>query len=130
MPIKNSNVVAIDDPTDVRLDDYRDLARSDRRPDRPGGKGLVIAEGVSVVERMIQSPYPMRSIMGVAERVEAALANAPVSSEVPVYVVEPTVMNTAIGFHLNRGVLAIADRACRSLPNWSRHHGHCWCWRA
>ena len=111
MPIEDTHVVTIDDPADARLDDYRDLARSDRRPDRPGGKGLVIAEGVSVVERMVQSPYPMRSIMGVAARVEAALANVSVPSGVPVYVVEPAAMDAAIGFHLNRGVLAIANRA-------------------
>lgn len=111
MPVKDTNVTTIDDPADSRLDDYRDLARSDRRPDRPGGKGLVIAEGVSVVERMIQSPYPMRSIMGVAARVEAVIASITVPSGVPVYVVEPAAMDAAIGFHLNRGVLAIADRA-------------------
>ncbi|PRZ41137.1 tRNA G18 (ribose-2'-O)-methylase SpoU [Antricoccus suffuscus] len=111
MPMKDAPVEFIDDPADPRLDDYRDLVRSDRRPDRPGGKGLVIAEGVSVVERMARSPYPMRSIMGVAERVEAAIASITVPADVPVYVVEPSTMDAAIGFHLNRGVLAIADRA-------------------
>ncbi|MBA2309725.1 MAG: RNA methyltransferase, partial [Pseudonocardiales bacterium] len=41
----------ITDPDDPRLDDFRDLATADRRPDRPGGRGLVIAEGVVVVRR-------------------------------------------------------------------------------
>ena len=38
--------IDVDDPADPRLDDYRDLTTADRRPDRPGGRGLVIAEGV------------------------------------------------------------------------------------
>lgn len=111
MPTEDTHVVIIDSPADARLDDYRDLARSDRRPDRPGGRGLVIAEGVTVVERMVRSPYRMHSIMGVKARVAAMLASVAVPSDVPVYVVAPAVMDAVIGFHLNRGVLAIADRA-------------------
>lgn len=38
-------VVDVSDPADPRLDDLRDLNHSDRRPDLPGGRGLVIAEG-------------------------------------------------------------------------------------
>ena len=36
-------ITHISDPTDPRLDDFRDLKHSDNRPDLPGGKGLVIA---------------------------------------------------------------------------------------
>ena len=50
-------VVDIDDPADPRLDDFRDLNSVDRRPDLPGGKGLVIAEGVLVAERMLASRF-------------------------------------------------------------------------
>ncbi|MFD1049819.1 RNA methyltransferase, partial [Kibdelosporangium lantanae] len=53
-------VTPVDDPGDPRLDDFRDLTTADRRPDRPGGKGLVIAEGVVVVRRLLASPYPVR----------------------------------------------------------------------
>ena len=35
--------IVIDDPADSRLDDIRNLNKSDSRPDLPGGKGLVIA---------------------------------------------------------------------------------------
>lgn len=106
----------LSDPADRRLDDFRDLNKADRRPDRPGGRGLVIAEGVPVVERLISSRYPVRAVMGVAARtalVEPVLREA--GSDAPVYTVPVEVMDAVVGFHLNRGVLACADRA--DLPS-------------
>jgi tRNA G18 (ribose-2'-O)-methylase SpoU len=106
-------VIAIDDPADPRLDDFRDLSTADRRPDRPGGRGLVIAEGVVVVQRLLRSSYPVRGLLGVARRIEAlgpdlAELGAPA---LPCYVTSAEVMAEVVGFHLNRGVLAAADRA-------------------
>ena len=100
----------VSDSDDPRVDDFRDLSRADRRPDRPGGRGLVIAEGVVVVERLLASPYPVRSLMGVRRRIEA-LAEPLDEVDVPAHVVEADVMARVVGFHLNRGVLAVADRA-------------------
>ena len=100
----------LDDPADPRLADFRDLTRSDRRPDRPGGRGLVIAEGVPVVQRLLASPYPPRAVLGVPARLDdlaADLRDAPF----PVYATSPDVLTRTVGFHLNRGVLASADRA-------------------
>ena len=108
------------DPDDPRLDDFRDLSRADRRPDRPGGKGLVIAEGVVVVRRLLASRYPVRAVLGQRRRVEELLpdlgasttpSSAAAGSVLPVYVASAEVMAAAVGFHLNRGVLATADRA-------------------
>ncbi|MEU5695736.1 RNA methyltransferase [Actinosynnema sp. NPDC020468] len=101
-------MIEIDDPADPRLDDFRDLSTADRRPDRPGGRGLVIAEGVVVVERLLASPYPVRALLGVRRRVEA-LGDL----DAPAYVTSAEVMAEVVGFHLNRGVLAAADRAPR-----------------
>ena len=102
--------VPVDDPRDPRLDDFRDLTRADRRPDRPGGRGLVIAEGVPVVRRLLDSPYPLRAVLGVAPRIEALGADL-AGSPAPVYVAGADLMASVVGFHLNRGVLAAADRA-------------------
>ncbi len=100
-------VVDVDDP---RVDDYRDLTAADRRPDRPGGRGLVIAEGVVVVRRMLNSPYPLRSLLGVSRRL-AELAPDLAGRDVPAYETDADTMASVVGFHLNRGVLAVADRA-------------------
>ncbi len=98
------------DPDDPRTADFRDLTHSDRRPDRPGGRGLVIAEGVPVVQRLLASPYPPRAVLGVPARL-ADLAGALRDRTVPVYETSPDVLTKTVGFHLNRGVLASADRA-------------------
>ncbi|MBB4968723.1 TrmH family RNA methyltransferase [Saccharothrix violaceirubra] len=105
-------MIEIDDPADPRLDDFRDLSTADRRPDRPGGRGLVIAEGVVVVERLLRSPYPVRAFLGVRRRIEALGPDLPA----PAYVTSADVMAEVVGFHLNRGVLAAADRAPRLDP--------------
>ena len=100
----------IDDPGDPRLDDFRDLTRADRRPDRPGGRGLVIAEGAVVVRRLLASPYPVRSLLGVQRRFDE-LAGDLAACTAPFYVTSAESMAEVVGFHLNRGVLAVADRA-------------------
>lgn len=104
-----ATITPVADPMDPRLDDYRDLTTADRRPDRPGGRGLVIAEGVVVVRRLLGSPYPVRSLLGVPRRLDELAADlAPL--DVPAYATDAEVMATTVGFHLNRGVLAVADR--------------------
>jgi len=108
-----ARMITVDDPADPRLDDFRDLTIADRRPDRPGGRGLVIAEGVVVVRRLLDSPYPLRALLGVPGRL-ADLAEDLAGSghaDVPAYVTSADVMAETVGFHLNRGVLAVADRA-------------------
>ena len=100
-------MIEVADPNDPRLDDFRALTTADRRPDRPGGRGLVIAEGAVAVGRMLGSRYPLRSLLGVRRKLEALDLSG---VEAPVYVATAEVMADAIGFHLNRGVLAIADR--------------------
>jgi tRNA G18 (ribose-2'-O)-methylase SpoU len=104
-----ATTVSVADPADPRLDDYRDLSTADRRPDRPGGRGLVIAEGVVVVRRLIDSRYPVRSLLGVPRRLEDLAADL-AAVDVPAYATDPGTMATVVGFHLNRGVLAVADR--------------------
>lgn len=104
-----SNAVPVSDPADPRLGEFRDLSHADRRPDRPGGRGLVIAEGVVVVRRLLASMYPVRALLGVSRR-HVELADDLVGSSAPFYVTTAEVMAQVVGFHLNRGVLATADR--------------------
>lgn len=103
-------VVDITDPDDVRVDDFRDLNSVERRPDLPGGKGLVIAEGVLVVRRMLASRFAPRALLGTDRRL-AELAGDLVDETAPYYRASAEVMAEVIGFHLNRGVLAAARRA-------------------
>ncbi|TRW82157.1 RNA methyltransferase [Mycolicibacterium sp. 018/SC-01/001] len=103
-------VVDVDDPTDSRLDDFRDLNSVDRRPDLPSGKGLVIAEGVLVVQRMLASRFRPRALLGTDRRL-AELGTDLDGLAAPYYRASAEVMAEVVGFHLNRGVLASASRA-------------------
>ena len=104
-----SIVVDVDDPADPRLDDFRDLNSVDRRPDLPSGKGLVIAEGVLVVQRMLASRFRPRAMLGTDRRLHELAADLD-ATDVPYYRATAEVMADVVGFHLNRGVLAAAQR--------------------
>lgn len=102
-------VIDITDPDDVRVDDFRDLNSVDRRPDLPTGKGLVIAEGVLVAQRMLVSRFAPHAFLGTERRL-AELAEDLVGVPAPFYRASAEVMARVVGFHLNRGVLAAARR--------------------
>jgi tRNA G18 (ribose-2'-O)-methylase SpoU len=104
-----ANVIDVADPADPRLDDFRDLNSVDRRPDLPSGKGLVIAEGVLVVQRMLVSRFRPRALLGTDRRL-SELAPDLADVDAPYYRVQAGVMAEVVGFHLNRGVLASASR--------------------
>jgi tRNA G18 (ribose-2'-O)-methylase SpoU len=102
-------VVDITDPDDARLNSFRDLNSIDRRPDLPSGKGLVIAEGVLVVQRMLASAFTPLAFLGTDRRLaelKADLAGNPA----PFYRASAELMAQVVGFHLNRGVLGAARR--------------------
>ncbi|ALG83804.1 TrmH family RNA methyltransferase [Gordonia phthalatica] len=111
-------VIDIDDPADPRVDDFRDLSNVDRRPDvavrtdGAVGKGLVIAEGVFVTQRMIASRFTPHAFFGVDRRIGELAADLadPSLAGVPFYRASRAVMAETVGFHLNRGVLAAAHR--------------------
>lgn len=103
------NVHDIADPDDPRLDNFRDLNSIDRRPDLPSGKGLVIAEGVLVVQRMLASRFAPLAMLGTDRRLTELAADLD-GCDAPYYRVSAEVMAAVVGFHLNRGVLAAARR--------------------
>lgn len=117
------NPQRIDDPADPRLDDIRDLNSSDSRPDLPGGKGLVIAEGNLVVPRLLASRYPARTIVGFGSKLEALHQQLQTegffSTDAPgdpdrqapqVFEVSRDVLREVAGFDMHRGLVAAADR--------------------
>ena len=120
-----ADVVDITDPVDPRVDDFRDLNSVDRRPDLPGGKGLVIAEGVLVAQRMLASRFSPHAFLGTERRLaelSAGLGAVPAPSgastpPAPCYRVTAEVMAQIVGFHLNRGVLAVARRPAALAMN-------------
>ncbi|GAV96597.1 RNA methyltransferase [Corynebacterium glutamicum] len=104
--------MVISDPADPRLDDVRDLNHSDSRPDLPGGKGLVVAEGPLVVGRLLESRYPVRAIVGFKNKLDSFLdsIDASLVEGIPVYEVSRELLAEVAGFDMHRGLLATADR--------------------
>ncbi len=107
--IAGLDVQDVNDPDDPRLDDFRNLNSVDRRPDLPTGKGLVIAEGVLVVQRMLASRFSPHAMLGTDRRL-AELKDDLMGVGAPYYRASADVMARVVGFHLNRGVLAAARR--------------------
>ncbi|WKD61712.1 Putative TrmH family tRNA/rRNA methyltransferase [Corynebacterium ciconiae DSM 44920] len=107
--------IVLDSSSDPRFADYRDLNSSDRRPDGRGGKGLVIAEGNLVTERLLHSRCRVRSIVGFEPKLSRFLAQPGVSEQIerrgiPVYSTTREILADVAGFDLHRGLLAAADR--------------------
>ena len=99
----------INDPGDPRLDDFRDIRDRDLR----GRQGIFIGEQGLVVERMLDRPERIRSVL-VSETkkpwLEEALA-ARGNPEVDCVVVPTDIVERIAGFDLHRGVLASGNRA-------------------
>lgn len=73
----------------------------------------MIAEGTIVVRRMLASPFQIRAVLGVRRRIDE-LHDDLADVDCPAYIASADVMATVVGFHLNRGVLAVADKVPRT----------------
>jgi tRNA G18 (ribose-2'-O)-methylase SpoU len=109
------HVSGLDDP---RLDVYRYVGNADRLRDR----GLFVAEGRLVVDRLVcDCRYRVHSVL-LSDSAAAALSGtiAAIGTGSAVYVVPQPVMNAVVGFNIHRGCLALAERgpltSLASLP--------------
>ncbi|WP_405372754.1 MULTISPECIES: TrmH family RNA methyltransferase [unclassified Microbacterium] len=97
----------IDDPTDPRVADFRDLTDLElRRVSEPAG-GLYIAESPKVIERAIAAGHRPRSILVQEKWLADAEALA---GDAPIYVVSDVVTQQLTGYAVHRGALAAMHR--------------------
>ena len=97
-------LVPIDDPSDPRLDDIRDLKHSDKE------KGLVFAEGPLVAGRLVESRFPVRAVFGFGGRLESFMADYGDELErrgVSVYQITRGIMGEVAGYDMHRGLSLI-----------------------
>ncbi|MEA2711035.1 MAG: hypothetical protein QOF78_3636 [Phycisphaerales bacterium] len=97
-------IICIESLDDPRVALYRNL--KDRELERRGRH--FIAEGEHLVRRLLDSDFPIDSVM-LADRRAAEMA-AIVPEHVPVYVVPQSLMNEILGLKFHSGVLACARR--------------------
>jgi tRNA G18 (ribose-2'-O)-methylase SpoU len=107
-------VVEIDDVSDERLADYRDLTDVALRTKTEGPNGLFIAEGARVIERALATGYRLRSVVMTPDWLERT-APSLAGSDATVYVAAEPVLHALTGFHVHRGALASVHR--RPLPD-------------
>ncbi len=108
-----AELVEIDDPSDERLADYRDLRDVQLRKHLEAEHGLFLAEGEKVVRRAVEGGFPARSFL-MAPRWLDGLADVLGASEAPCYVMSEALAEEVTGFHVHRGALASLER--RPLP--------------
>jgi tRNA G18 (ribose-2'-O)-methylase SpoU len=103
--------VAVRDPADPRLDDYRNLTDAELRQRQEPAAGLFIVEGPTVIKALLGSAYPVRSVLLTESRFAELRADLEAASgDWPVYLAANDVMRSVTGFHFHRGALAAAAR--------------------
>jgi tRNA G18 (ribose-2'-O)-methylase SpoU len=104
-----TDIIHITDPDDGRIDAFRNV----KERDLVGRQGRFIAEGRVVLNVLIQSaPETIESLLVLENRMEGiSQLTALLPSSVPVYCAPQAVMDAVAGFHLHRGILAMAKRA-------------------
>lgn len=109
-----SRLVPVTELSDPRLADYRDV----READLVQRRGSFIAESEVVLRALVaQRRFAVRSVLLSHNRVDKLrplLVQLPV--EVPVFVLEPALMNELVGFKIHRGVLAVGAREAEPDP--------------
>ncbi len=95
-------VIEIDDPRDPRLDDYRGLRERGKESD-----DYFIVEGLTAIERLLTSQYPVRSVL-LTPAIQARLAGR--LGAATVYVLSAEAMSSVAGVNLHRGAVASASR--------------------
>lgn len=98
-------ITPISDPGDPRVALYLDI----RDRDRIGRDGVFVAEGEVLLRVLLgrRSRFAPVSVLVAADRAPTLLPTLPESPGIPVFVVEPAVMDRIVGFPIHRGVLAI-----------------------
>ncbi|WP_062522126.1 TrmH family RNA methyltransferase [Demequina silvatica] len=101
-------VIAIDDPSDARLADYRGLTDVALRRVLEPERGLYMAEGAKVIERALRAGHAARSVL-VSERWLESVAPL-VADQVPVYLAPTALLEDVTGYQVHRGALASMER--------------------
>lgn len=104
-----TSLVQIIDAEDPRIEAYRNV----QERDLVGRQGRFIAEGRVVLNVLIQrAPQTIELLLVLENRLEGiSQLTAILPSAVPVYVAAQAVMDQIAGYHLHRGILAVAKRA-------------------
>jgi tRNA G18 (ribose-2'-O)-methylase SpoU len=110
-------VIQVADPSDPRIDDYRNLTDAELRQREEPAAGLFMVEGGAVIRQLLVSAYPVRSLLLTERRLaELSPALAATAGDWPVFVAGNEILRAITGFPFHRGAMAAAGR--RPAPHW------------
>jgi len=101
MGISRIDLQSLDDP---RLEPYRNL----KRTNLTRWSGLFIAEGIRLVERLIQSDFQIASLLTADTHLRRVPEGIP--DDVPVFVAPLAVLEQLVGYQFHNGMLACGYR--------------------
>lgn len=108
-----SDIIAITDPDDPRIADYRAIRDRDLLATHDG---RFVAEGETILRVLLDADrFPIRSILLAENRLQRLDPLLHGRFAGPVYVAGQAVMDAIVGFSIHRGVLALASRP--TLPD-------------
>jgi tRNA G18 (ribose-2'-O)-methylase SpoU len=96
--------IPIEDLDDPRIAVYRSLKATNRTRDL----GQFVVEGERLVDRLIDSRFPVVSVL-IDDRFEGKLTR-PIPEDVPAYIVPHAMVDQVVGFPFHRGILACGQR--------------------
>jgi tRNA G18 (ribose-2'-O)-methylase SpoU len=104
--------LAVDDPHDPRLDEYRNLTDPASRARLEAERSVMVVEGRLAVARMVAAGIEPVSLLVDDRQVVTSsdLVDAVEARGAPVYVGTREVVAATVGFSLHRGVVAVARR--------------------
>lgn len=102
----------IEDPGDPRVALYRGLRDADLRRSLEADNGVFVAEGLRTVAILLESPWPVVSILLTPSRAASSgeLITIVERRGASVYVAGADVFDAVAGFRVHRGVLALGER--------------------
>ncbi|WP_287899232.1 RNA methyltransferase [Arthrobacter sp.] len=102
--------IALENASDPRIADYRNLTDVQLRLKTEPERGLYIAESSRVVRRAIAAGHRPRSFFLTEKWIKDLADVLEQFPDVPAYVGESAVLEEITGFHLHRGALAAMER--------------------
>lgn len=113
----STHLTVIDDVDDERVVPFRALRERELRSTADHG-GLFVAEGRTVLERLLASRFRVRSIFLHEHRVaETAHLLARLDADVPIYVADAELHERISGVYFHQGVLALGEEGAPLTPD-------------
>ena len=112
-----TTVVPVDDAADPRLEELVGLTDAEARRTTEAELGCFVAEGLLVLDALVRSPYPIRSVLASEAKLDRVLAVLD-GVDAEVFVGSQALLEEVTGFAIHRGVVASAGRLPLTEPEY------------